>query len=142
MNEETNSEKETIKGSAQCIEENDDEERHEVEFELYKDFGKVGAILIENEQHKEVFLKTIVLHGFPDGPLNFTCNSWIQPKNDSSNEKRVFFTDKVRIIENNFTLSGLFNSAFLKNHTCFLKYIFRRHNLVISYLNNSSGLSR
>ncbi|KAK2388618.1 linoleate 13S-lipoxygenase 2-1, chloroplastic [Trifolium repens] len=95
LDQETNSEKETIKGSAQCIEENDDDERYEVEFELYKDFGKVGAIIIENEQHKEVFLKTIVLHGFPDGPLNFTCNSWIQPKNDSSNEKRVFFTDKT-----------------------------------------------
>ncbi|XP_045809749.1 linoleate 13S-lipoxygenase 2-1, chloroplastic-like [Trifolium pratense] len=94
VDQEANSEKEMVKGSAQCIEEKDDEERYEAEFELYKDFGKVGAILIENEQHKEVFLKTIVLHGFPDGPLNFTCNSWIQPKNDSPDEKRVFFTHK------------------------------------------------
>jgi lipoxygenase len=99
MNEETNgSEKETVKGSAQCKEENEDDKQYEAEFELSRDFGKVGAILIENEQHKELFLKTIVLHGFPDGPLNLTCNSWIQPKQDSP-AKRVFFTDKViRII--------------------------------------------
>lgn len=94
MNEETKTEKETIKGSAQNTEEKEDEELYEAEFELSTDFGKVGAILVENEQHKELFIKNIVLHGFPDGPLNLTCNSWIQPNNDSS-VKRVFFTDKV-----------------------------------------------
>ncbi|CAK8566860.1 unnamed protein product [Lathyrus sativus] len=87
------SEKETVKGSAQCIEEKEDDEQYEAEFELSNDFEKVGAIFVENEQHKEVFLKSIVLHGFSDGPLNFTCNSWIQPKHDSP-AKRVFFTDK------------------------------------------------
>lgn len=88
------SEKETVKVSAQCIEEKEDDEQYEAEFELSKDFGNVGAILVENEQHKEVFLKSIVVHGFSDGPLSFTCNSWIQPKHDSPT-KRVFFTDKV-----------------------------------------------
>ncbi|XP_027190278.1 linoleate 13S-lipoxygenase 2-1, chloroplastic-like [Cicer arietinum] len=93
LDQETKTEKETIKGSAQNTEEKEDEELYEAEFELSTDFGKVGAILVENEQHKELFIKNIVLHGFPDGPLNLTCNSWIQPNNDSS-VKRVFFTDK------------------------------------------------
>lgn len=88
------SEKQTVKGSAQFTEEKEDDEKYEAEFELSKDFGKVGAITVENEQHKEVFLKSIVLHGFSHGPINFTCNSWIQPKHDSP-AKRVFFTDKV-----------------------------------------------
>lgn len=96
MNEETNSEKETIKGSAQYIDENEDEVLYEARFELSTDFGNVGAILIENEHNKEVFLKSIVLHGFSNGPVNLTCNSWIQPKNDTP-AKRVFFTHKVRI---------------------------------------------
>ncbi|XP_058755726.1 linoleate 13S-lipoxygenase 2-1, chloroplastic-like isoform X1 [Vicia villosa] len=86
-------EKEMVKGSAQFTEEKEGDEKYEAEFKLSKDFGKVGAILVENEQHKEVFLKSIVLHGFSDGPINFTCNSWIQPKHDSP-AKRAFFTDK------------------------------------------------
>ncbi|TKY50042.1 Linoleate 13S-lipoxygenase 2-1 [Spatholobus suberectus] len=63
-------------------------------FELPVDFGHVGAVLVENEDHKEVFLKSIVLDGFPNGPVHFTCDSWIQPKSDS-HVKRVFFTDKL-----------------------------------------------
>ncbi|KAL5076291.1 hypothetical protein RYX36_015275 [Vicia faba] len=93
LDQANSSEKETAKGLAQFTEEKENDEQYEAEFELSVNFGKVGAIFVENEQHKEVFLKSIVLHGFSDGPLNFTCNSWIQPKHDSP-AKRVFFTDK------------------------------------------------
>ncbi|KAL3519188.1 hypothetical protein ACH5RR_021777 [Cinchona calisaya] len=67
---------------------------YECDFELYEDFGEVGAILVENEHHNEMFLKKIVLDGFHDhGPVTFTCNSWVSSKSDSS-EKRIFFTSK------------------------------------------------
>ena len=75
--------------------------QYEASFEVPADFGDVGAVLVENEQHGEVFLKSIVLDGFHDGPVNITCDSWIQPNNDSA-VKRVFFTNKVRIIKWHF----------------------------------------
>ncbi|KAG4394531.1 hypothetical protein GLYMA_20G053700v4 [Glycine max] len=90
----TNIEKKTPKSSVQNIGKKEDEIRYEAQFELSTDFGSVGAVTIENEQQEEVFLKSIVLHGFPDiGHVHFTCNSWIQPKHDGA-MKRVFFTDK------------------------------------------------
>jgi hypothetical protein len=56
----------------------------------------VGAVLVENEHSKEIFLKNIVLDGFSDGPVHLSCQSWIQPKHDTPT-KRVFFTNKVTI---------------------------------------------
>lgn len=111
MNEETNIEKKTPKSSVQNIGKKEDEIRYEAQFELSTDFGSVGAVTIENEQQEEVFLKSIVLHGFPDiGHVHFTCNSWIQPKHDGA-MKRVFFTDKVRIIK--FCILNIF--PFMEN---------------------------
>ncbi|KAK9941286.1 hypothetical protein M0R45_017897 [Rubus argutus] len=46
-------------------------------FKVPLDFGEVGAVLIENEHHKEMYLKDIVLDGLPNGPLLLTCNSWL-----------------------------------------------------------------
>ncbi|KAK7243381.1 hypothetical protein RIF29_38176 [Crotalaria pallida] len=89
----TNLEKKAIKGSVHKATKIDNEVQYELTFELPEDFGNVGVVLVENEQHKEVFLKTIVLDGFSDGPVQFTCNSWIQPKHDN-HVRRVFFTDK------------------------------------------------
>ncbi|RDX97652.1 Linoleate 13S-lipoxygenase 2-1, chloroplastic, partial [Mucuna pruriens] len=87
----TNSEKKTRKSHVQKAESKEDEVQYEATFELPVAFGNVGAVLVENEDHSEVFLKSIVLHGFPNGPLHFTCDSWIQPKSVSP-EKRVFFS--------------------------------------------------
>ncbi|KAJ1394352.1 PLAT/LH2 domain, partial [Sesbania bispinosa] len=90
----TNSEIKTIKGNAQKTQELEkEEEQYEATFELPEDFGNVGAVLIQNNHHQELFLKTIVLHGFPSGPVHLTCDSWIQPNHDSP-IKRVFFTNK------------------------------------------------
>lgn len=72
----------------------EDEVLYEATFDLPEAFGNVGAVLVQNEDHNKVFLKSIVLDGFPNGPLHFTCDSWIQPKSDSP-VKRVFFSDKV-----------------------------------------------
>ncbi|KAI4308313.1 hypothetical protein L6164_031399 [Bauhinia variegata] len=90
----SNSEKKTIKGSAyKAHQEKDDEVEYEATFVVPAGFGNVGAILVENGLQNEVFIETIVLDGSPAGSLQFTCNSWVQPKHDSPG-KRVFFADK------------------------------------------------
>lgn len=98
MSEETNLEKKTIKGHAQGVEKKERGVQYECTFELPSDFGNVGAVLVQHEHHKEVFLRSIVLHDVPYGPVHFTCNSWVQPMHDCP-VKRVFFSDKVRTIK-------------------------------------------
>ncbi|KAF5941400.1 hypothetical protein HYC85_022567 [Camellia sinensis] len=59
-----------------------------------KGYGEIGAVLVENEHHKEMYLKQIVFHGFPPGgPVHVTCNSWVASKFDNPH-KRIFFTNK------------------------------------------------
>lgn len=41
-----------------------------------------------------MYLKDVVLDGFLDGPMNITCDSWVQPLAIDA-QKRVFFTNKV-----------------------------------------------
>lgn len=72
----------------------DGQVKYEAKFEVSGDFGEVGAVLVRNERTLEMFIRTITLTGFSSGPLHFTCNSWVQPKNINS-EKRIFFTNKV-----------------------------------------------
>lgn len=95
----------------------DDEVQYEARFELPVSFGNVGAVLVQNEDHNEVFLKTIVLDGFPHGPLHFTCDSWIQPKTDSS-PKRVFFANKVRVK----TYNMLFSISHMENISSYILF--------------------
>ncbi|CAI0450249.1 unnamed protein product [Linum tenue] len=71
----------------------DGEVSYEAEFEVPAGFGAVGAIVVENEHHKEMFLRNIVLEGFPSGPVSFACDSWIHSK-FTDKRKRVFFTSK------------------------------------------------
>ncbi|KAG6682900.1 hypothetical protein I3842_13G164700 [Carya illinoinensis] len=40
-----------------------------------------------------MYLKDITLNGFPNGPVNFTCDSWVHSKDDYP-YKRVFFANK------------------------------------------------
>lgn len=77
--------------------------QYESEFEVPSGFGEIGAILVENEHHKEMYLKDIVLDGLPNGPVNVTCNSWLHSKHDNK-QKRVFFTNKVSF----FSLTAYF----------------------------------
>ncbi|XP_004501997.1 linoleate 13S-lipoxygenase 2-1, chloroplastic-like [Cicer arietinum] len=87
----TKSKRETIKGNAKETEKNENDVHYEATFEIPVEFKNVGAVYVENEHDKEIFLKSIFLDGFPDGPLHFTCNSWIQPKPI----QRLFFTNKM-----------------------------------------------
>ncbi|XP_050219799.1 linoleate 13S-lipoxygenase 2-1, chloroplastic-like [Mercurialis annua] len=62
-------------------------------FRVPEDFGEVGAVLVENEHFKELFIESILFEGFPEGPLAVSCNSWVHSKYDNPN-KRIFFTNK------------------------------------------------
>ncbi|KAK7849539.1 linoleate 13s-lipoxygenase 2-1 [Quercus suber] len=90
----TGLERETIKAYAHGVSHKSDEVKYESSFAVPASFGKVGAILLENEHHKEMYVNNIILEGFPNGPLYFTCNSWVHSKYDNPH-KRIFFTNKV-----------------------------------------------
>ncbi|KAL2322236.1 hypothetical protein Fmac_026615 [Flemingia macrophylla] len=90
----SNSMRKTAEGKVHKTATKKEEVQYEVTFELPVAFGNVGAVLVQNEDNSEVFLKNIVLDGFPDGPVHFTCNSWIQPKS-VTHVKRIFFTNKL-----------------------------------------------
>ncbi|KAF7849069.1 hypothetical protein BT93_L1272 [Corymbia citriodora subsp. variegata] len=100
----TGQEKGTIKGYAHKTSQSKEAVIYECEFEVGEEFGEAGAILVENEHHKEMYLKDIVLDGFTSGPLSITCNSWVHSKFDNP-QKRVFFTNKCYLPEE--TPSGL-----------------------------------
>lgn len=72
-----------------------EEIKYEGEFEVPGSFGEIGAILVENEHHREMFMRGIVVDGFLTGPVNFTCESWVHSKYDNP-DKRVFFSNKVK----------------------------------------------
>ncbi|GJM90496.1 hypothetical protein PR202_ga06781 [Eleusine coracana subsp. coracana] len=71
------------------------EGRYEAEFKVPPSFGPVGAVLVENEHHKEMFIKEIKLTTGDDEStaVTFDCNSWVHSKFDNK-EKRIFFTIK------------------------------------------------
>lgn len=71
------------------------EGRYEAKFQLPASFGPVGAVLVENEHHKEMFIKEIKLITGDDKStaITFDCHSWVHSKFDNP-EKRVFFTVK------------------------------------------------
>ncbi|KAF7849070.1 hypothetical protein BT93_L1273 [Corymbia citriodora subsp. variegata] len=100
----TGQEKRAIKGYAHKKSESAEEVTYECDFEVREEFGEVGAIFVENEHHKEIYLKDIILDGFVCGPLNITCDSWVHSKFDNP-QKRVFFANKCYLPEE--TPSGL-----------------------------------
>lgn len=95
MEKETGEEKPTIQSFARKFDNDDNKTYYESTFEITEGFGEIGGVLIENEHHREMFVKSIVLDGSPSGPININCDSWIHPKSDNP-EKRVFFSNKVR----------------------------------------------
>ncbi|XP_030526651.1 linoleate 13S-lipoxygenase 2-1, chloroplastic-like isoform X5 [Rhodamnia argentea] len=100
----TGQEKKTIKGYVRKTSQNEEDVTYECKLEVGEQFGEVGAIFVENEHHKEMYLKDIVLDGFVGGPVSITCNSWVHSKYDNP-QKRVFFTNKCYLPEE--TPSGL-----------------------------------
>ncbi|CDY07408.1 BnaA07g24870D [Brassica napus] len=68
------------------------EDQYECVFDMPEDFGAVGAIRVLNEAHREIFLKEMKLE-LPDGPVTFTCDSWVASKSEDPT-KRTFFSNK------------------------------------------------
>ncbi|XP_061361394.1 linoleate 13S-lipoxygenase 2-1, chloroplastic-like [Gastrolobium bilobum] len=89
----TGLEKETIKGYVHKAQQSSEEVKYEAEIEVPDSFGEIGAIFVENEHHKEMFIRNVVLEGFLTGPVTFSCNSWVHSKFDNP-VKRVFFSNK------------------------------------------------
>ncbi|XP_074272916.1 linoleate 13S-lipoxygenase 2-1, chloroplastic-like [Silene latifolia] len=86
-------EKATIKAYAHRTKNEEGVVKYEAEFEVPAYFGEVGAVVIENEHHKEMYVTQILIHGFILGPLRFTCNSWVHPKSQFPH-MRIFFPNK------------------------------------------------
>ncbi|KAL2238646.1 linoleate 13S-lipoxygenase 2-1, chloroplastic-like [Sesamum indicum] len=86
-------EKPTVTGYARRTGSDENEIYYETSFEIPEDFGMIGAVLVENEHRKEMFVKNIVLDGLSSGPVDITCNSWIHAKFDNP-IKRIFFSNK------------------------------------------------
>ncbi|KAG0503658.1 hypothetical protein HPP92_003730 [Vanilla planifolia] len=64
-----------------------------VEFTVDSSFGEPGAVVVINRHQREFFLESVVVEGFPCGPVCFPCNSWVQSTKDLPS-KRVFFSNK------------------------------------------------
>lgn len=93
MEKETGLEKEAIKGFVHRTGQENQEVKYEAVVEVGSEFGEIGALLVENEHHKEIFLKDVLLEGLAAGPLRFSCNSWVHSKHQSP-VKRAFFPNK------------------------------------------------
>lgn len=70
------------------------EVKYEGEFEVAANFGEIGAILVENQHRKEMFMKEIILDGVLTGPVKFSCQSWVHSMFHNPT-KRVFFSNTV-----------------------------------------------
>lgn len=108
MEQGTGSEKPPIIVQAKLISEDAIEEIYEGSLEVPSDFGEIGAVIVENHNENEMFVKEVDLRGLTSGPLTISCNSWVQPKTLVPTQRRVFFTDKVML--NPFPLLSFFPS--------------------------------
>ncbi|KAH7560488.1 hypothetical protein JRO89_XS10G0030100 [Xanthoceras sorbifolium] len=95
----TGLEKTTIKDHANrsVFERDGTDISYKADFKVPLDFGELGAIYVGNEHNEEMFVKDVVIEGFPNGPITINCDSWVQSKNK---EKRVFFTYKSYLPSN------------------------------------------
>ena len=89
----TGEEREKVKGFAHKTFK---EGTYEGKMSVPASFGPVGAVLVENQHHKEMFIKDIklVTGGDESTAVTFDVGSWVHSKFDNP-EPRVFFTIKV-----------------------------------------------
>lgn len=90
---------------ANLIHEDVVEEIYVAKLEVPSNFGEIGAVIVENFNQKEMFIKEVDLDGLTSGSLTIPCNSWVQPKTVDPTQ-RVFFTNKV--VFNPFSFSFFF----------------------------------
>ncbi|XP_024185585.1 linoleate 13S-lipoxygenase 2-1, chloroplastic isoform X2 [Rosa chinensis] len=90
----TGLEKETIKGYAHKVNQKETIVTYESVLTIPAGFGDIGAVQVENEHHKEAYIKSIEITGFPNATsVSVPCNSWTHSKYDNK-QKRIFFTNK------------------------------------------------
>lgn len=66
------------------------------DFSVPADFGCPGAILVTNLHRKEFYLVEIVIHGFNEGPIFFSANTWIHTRKDNPGS-RIIFRNQVNL---------------------------------------------
>ncbi|XP_051194253.1 lipoxygenase 2.3, chloroplastic [Lolium perenne] len=86
----TGMEREKVKGFAHMTPKDG---TYEAKMSVPASFGPVGAVLVENEHHREMFIKDIKLFtgGDESSAVTFDAGSWVHSKFDEP-EPRVFFT--------------------------------------------------
>ncbi|XP_047317908.1 linoleate 13S-lipoxygenase 2-1, chloroplastic-like [Impatiens glandulifera] len=94
LDSKTGLEKETIKGYAHKKETKDNVVKYEWDFVIPKYFGEIGAILVENEHHSEMFIKNIVIDRLHHSSVDISCESFVASKFKNP-EERIFFTNKA-----------------------------------------------
>ncbi|CAA6661598.1 unnamed protein product [Spirodela intermedia] len=94
LDPETGLEKSTVQAFVHKSSLKDGKQRYEGEFLVPKGFGEIGAVLVTNEHHQEMFFDEIVLSGYGDSKVVVSCNSWVHTKFENP-EKRIFFVDKA-----------------------------------------------
>lgn len=92
--QDTGLEKETIQAYAHKGSQDMDDINYVCDFTIPRTFGEIGAVLVTNEHHKEMFLKDITFSHDDATILTINCNSWVNAKFDNP-EKRIFFTNKA-----------------------------------------------
>nr|CAD1831335.1 unnamed protein product [Ananas comosus var. bracteatus] len=80
----TGLEKETIAGYAHKASQHCDKVKYEGEFSVPSTFGEVGAVLVENEHHKEMYLHDIVLTTAGDDATSLTIDYPLSEERSSS----------------------------------------------------------
>lgn len=126
VQKETKLEKERIKGYVHQTHRSVEEIKYEAEFEVPQSFGDIGAVLVENEHRREMFIKNIVLDGFLTGPVNFSCESWVHSKHDNPDDKRVIFSNKVSSLSQ---LHSIYYFIEIKLEQYFIKKIMSTSNV-------------
>ena len=66
-----------------------------LKFTVPKDFGRPGAILVENTHKNEFFLKAITIKMPDTTTIHFPCHSWIVNSTMDGGKPRVFFGNQV-----------------------------------------------
>ncbi|XP_010265848.1 PREDICTED: linoleate 13S-lipoxygenase 2-1, chloroplastic-like [Nelumbo nucifera] len=89
----TGLEKKTVRGHVDWVSQDGEDAKYQGKFDVPTSFGDVGAVLVQNEFGKEIFLKDVVLGGISQAPVHIVCNSWVHSKSDNP-EKRIFFINK------------------------------------------------
>lgn len=67
--------------------------KYEIDFQLHKDFGQPGAVIVKNRHKNEFLLVRIELKTGTNKVVNFPISSWVY--NTETRGGRIFFSNEV-----------------------------------------------